>query len=268
MSENSNSAMPDRTVEEAAALLAEAQATMTPIGRLPSALNPTSVEDAYRIQRAGHRLAGQVLGPWKVGATTTAAQRILGVDGPFIGRPARDRVVPGGTELSLNAWFLGAPAIEAEIGLILRQDLDTLPDDPMDLASMIDVVPCLELVNSRFVDMTTVGASSLIADNAVASAIVQGDQLDLDESQVRALDAVRVDLHIDGIETASGTGALALGHPLNVLHHAAGLAISWNTPIQTGELVITGTCTGLVPAAAGATATGYFDGATVEASFR
>lgn len=260
--------MSDDAVEAAAAQLDKARRSADPLDRLPSELTPVTVEDGYRIQWAGHRLTDGPLGPWKVGATTKLAQQVLGVEGPFIGRPPFERLFSSGSEIVLSEWFLGTPAIETEIGLRLLQDMIHLPDDPMDLAGVVDVVPCLELVNSRFVDMTTVGAPSLIADNAVASAIVQGDRLDFDEHHVRALDTMTVSLHLDGGEAASGAGSLALGHPLNVLHYAAGLAISWNTPIRAGELVITGTCTGLVPAAVETTAAGHFDGATVNVHFR
>ena len=264
----SSTSLSDDAVEAAAAILHQARASATALDRLPTDLAPNTVDDAYRIQWAGHRLAGEPLGPWKVGATTTAAQQILGVDGPFIGRPPLDRIAPNGSNIVLTDWFLGTPAIETEIGLLPRQDLVELPTDPMDLASLVEVVPCLELVNSRFADMTVVGAPSLIADNAVAAAIVAGEPLGLSEAQVRSLDSMTVSLDVDGAEVAAGAGSMALGHPLNVLHHAAGRAIAWGSPMRAGELVITGTCTGLVPATAGTTAVGRFEGGAVEVHFR
>lgn len=260
--------LPDAAIEAAATLLLDARRAGEHLDRLPVEMTPAGVDDAYRIQWAGHRLAAETLGPWKVGATTLTAQQILGVDGPFIGRPPLDRVAIAGSEIVLAEWFLGTAAIETEIGLLPRQDLTELPDDPMELAALVDVVPCLELVNSRFADMTVVGAPSLIADNAVASAIVAGEPLGLSDDETRSLDSMKVSLEVDGEEVAAGTGAMALGHPLNVLHHAAGRAIAWGSPISAGELVITGTCTGLVPAVAGTTAVGRFEGSSIEVHFR
>jgi len=256
------------TISEAAQLLLATRAAGQLIERLPSHLTPTTVEDGYAIQHAAHDLASQPLGPWKIGATTEQAQRILGLDGPFIGRPDPRRVIPSGAELALVDWFVGPPLIETEIGLVARVDLAELPDDPMDLAEVIDVVACLELVNPRFSDMTTVGAPSLIADNAVASAIVASDALGWSVDQVRQLDRVPVSIEIDGVEKAVGTGAMALGHPLNVLGYAATLAAEWGTPIKAGELVITGTCTGAIPGAAGMRCVGHVGDATVEIDFR
>lgn len=115
--------------------------------------------------------------------------------------------------------------------------------------------------------MTVVGAPSLIADNAVASAIVHGERIDLNEAQIRGLGTMPVSLQIDDAGIAAGTGAMALGHSLNALHYAAGMAITWGSPIRAGELVITGTCTGLVPCTTRTRAVGRFDSATVGVAF-
>ncbi len=238
------------------------------IARLPNHLTPRTVDEGYAIQRAGHELAGRGLGPWKVGATTVSAQRLLGIDGPFVGRPDADRVVPSGTEMVLEDWFAGPPAIETEIGLMVQADLVEIPDDPMDLAELVDVVPSLELVNPRFADMTVVGAPSLIADNAAASAIVAGVPLGWTADQIRQLDRLTVSVDIDGARAADGTGAMALGHPLKVLQYAARLAAAWGSPIAAGQLVITGTCTGVIAGAPGMHVVGRFEGASVEVSFR
>lgn len=240
----------------AAQALLDARRTGVHLDHWPAGLAPSTVDDGYRIQRAGHELAGERLGPWKVGATSVEAQRILGVDGPFTGRPAADRVFPTGSSLNMGELFVGTPAIEVEIGLIPTSDLSSVPNDPMELASIVEVAACLEFVDCRFASMTGLGVPTLIADNAVASAIVAGETSRLSAQEVLALDAAPVELEIDGIATVSGKGWMALGHPLNVLHFAATEALDQGTLIRSGELVITGTCTGIFEPTPGITVSG------------
>ena len=56
---------------------------------------------------------------------------------------------------------------------------------------------------------------------------------------------------VNGESIARGTGADALGHPLRVLHVAASVALAQGNHVAAGELVITGTCTGVVDGTAG-----------------
>ncbi len=240
----------------AAAELFAAEQQRRRLDHLDPGHRPTTVEDGYRIQAVGHErrgrsVAGGLRGPWKVGATSLLAQAALGVDAPFVGRPATDRIVSSGDRLILDDWFVGPPVLEVEFGLRPTVDLVEMPDDPLDLADVVEVVACIELVNARYHDMGSVGAPSLVADNAVASAIVVGPMLALDDRDIRALDTMPVSLTIDGVVVAEGVGADALGHPLHVLHFAATLARAGGDRIEAGELVITGTCTGVVDGAPG-----------------
>jgi 2-keto-4-pentenoate hydratase len=256
------------TIDQAAQMLLKAFNDHQPIESLPDEIKPSNVEEGYAVQQAGHRLSGVRLGPWKVGATSAMGQKFLGIDAPFVGRPHLNRVLTDGADISLSEWFVGPAGIEVEIGCIPLSDLTEVPDDPLELSSLVDVVGCFELVNSRFTDLVRPGASSLIADNAVSSVIVRGSSLGLDVQQIRALDQLVVALDIDGTEQVAATGASALGHPLNVLQFVARKAIEWGTPIAAGELVITGTCTGLVPPVAGMSIVGRFGDSQIAATFR
>lgn len=251
----------------AARLLSTTHSGRTQIAALPAPLRPDTVADGYAIQHAWHRLDEMPLGPWKAGATSLVAQELLGIDAPFIGRPPADAVLPSGIQISLAERFVGRAGIEVEVGLIAHHDLVAIPDDPLDLAESVDVVPCFEIVNSRFTDITAVGAPSLIADNAIAAMIVCAEPLRLGTDEIRRLDELPVALDVDGDERVAATGAMALGHPLSVLHVVATMAIGWGTPIRAGELVITGTCTGIVAPHSGMTIVGRFGDEVVTASF-
>ena len=123
------------------------------------------------------------------------------------------------------------------------------------LASLFDVVPCIEVVDFRFGVMVGLPAPCLVADNGVNCALVVGEPLDLSTDDVIGLDALTVRLAVSGgdepVAPVEATAAAALGHPLIALRTAAEIAISLGTPIRAGEVVSTGTCTGLQPVNAG-----------------
>ena len=59
---------------------------------------------------------------------------------------------------------------------------------------------------------------------------------------------VTVELEIEGESVAAAHGSAALGHPLRVPDHVARHARTAVRSLRSGQLVITGTCTGLVAA--------------------
>ncbi|MEM9041289.1 MAG: hypothetical protein AAGD33_15445 [Actinomycetota bacterium] len=249
-------------LERAATAIADAHRTLVPIGGVDALGDdvPTTIDEGYAVQARVRELAGIDPVAWKVGATSEVAQQFLGVDAPFLGRPGRDRIVGSGSTIELTEWCCGFQAIEVEVGLRPTVDLDAgrLGDvgvERLALASLVDVVPCIEVVDFRFGVMVGLPAPCLIADNGVNCALVVGEPLDLSTDDVIALDALAVRLDVSGggepIAPVEATAAAALGHPLIALRTAAEIAISLGTPIRAGEVVSTGTCTGLQAVAAG-----------------
>lgn len=237
-------------IQAVARQLAEASRTWTPVEAL--GVDPGSVDSGYLIQDAGHGLHDDELVGWKAGCTSQAAQQFLGVADPVAGRYRSLHVLQAPAAINASE-MVTTPHLEVEIGLRLLADIDAAPHDPMVLADSVEVFAAIEVVAGRLAAFPMVPAPQLVADNVVGARMVVGPTLDLDASGIRALDSVSVELHIDGDTVASGTGADALGHPLNVLAWLAGHAAQRNVPLRAGQLVITGTCTGLVPARQGAT---------------
>jgi 2-keto-4-pentenoate hydratase len=78
-----------------------------------------------------------------------------------------------------------------------------------------------------------------------------------------------VRLEIDGERKAEGTGALVLGHPLNVLTWFVNRYTASGRTLSAGQIVSTGTTTGLVALEPGRTAVADFGSlGTVELTFR
>jgi 2-keto-4-pentenoate hydratase len=254
----------DVQVAEVAAQLAAAAQDRRAIDQL--AYEPGDVAEGYRIQDAGHRLHRDELVGWKAGCTSEAAQQMLRVDAPLIGRYRSGHVSQSPAAFTADA-FVTAPHLEVEIGLRALRDLTDVPADPLDLAEAVEAFAAVEVVASRLAAFPLIGAAQLAADNVIGARMVVGQTLDLTTAGIRDLDTTRVELGIDGEVVAAATGAEALGHPLLVLQWVAAHATALGHPIRSGELVITGTCTGLVPARVGADHVGRVGGAEVRVRF-
>ncbi len=253
-------------IERTAHRLADAYVTRTALAGHDAlgADVPTGPGEAYEIQRRMRELAGIETGGWKVGATSDAAQQLLGVDAPFLGAVDRRRIVDDGAEFVIADWFTAPPAIEIEVGLRPTRALTDLPDDPMDLADSVEVVPSIEVVDSRFGAVIGTPGNCLIADDGVASALVLGSPMELDAADLATLP---VRLVVDDGDPVEGVASMALGHPLRALHAAAGIALDLGTPIDAGQVVSTGTCTGLTPVGSGTSIVGTVGATTVAARF-
>lgn len=249
------------SIERVARQLSDAAARFQPIDGLDPA--PSDLAAGYRIQAAGHALHGEALSAWKAGCTSSAAQHFLKITTPVSGRYRATQILESPASVSM-AQFATPPRLEVEVGFCLLVDIDAAPDDPMELAEAVDAFAAIEVVAGRLASFPLLAAPDLVADNVVGGRMIVGPSLDLDTSAIRALDAMAVSLDIDGAEVASGTGADALGHPLHVLAWLAGHAAGFDTPLRAGDLVITGTCTGMVPARAGLRHTGRVGPVCVE----
>ena len=96
------------TINKLAADLHKAEQTKVSIPPLTETNPEIEVSDAYGVQLEGVRLRTggdpkQILG-WKVGLTSTAVQKMLGVDEPDFGHLLR---VSTGPEAAGESWLVG-----------------------------------------------------------------------------------------------------------------------------------------------------------------
>ncbi|MBZ5633963.1 MAG: fumarylacetoacetate hydrolase family protein [Acidobacteriia bacterium] len=227
-------------------LLAQARITHKRLAELPAAIRPKTPAEAYVIQDAliDQLLAhygGSVIG-YKIACTNVTAQRQLNVDAPFAGR-------------LLSAFFFESPArvdaakffmrvVEAEFAIEMARDLPptATPRSRQEIAAAVKgVLPGIEIVDSRFDDWTTIGAPSLIADNACNAAWVKGRLVTDWQSIDLAGQAVRVT--VNGKVLREGTGSNVLGHPLHALEWLVHSLSARGLGLKAGQYVTTGVTT-------------------------
>jgi 2-keto-4-pentenoate hydratase len=232
----------------AASLLAHAWQIGGSVDAFPPDCQPRTIAEGMQIQAALAEELGLPHAGWKIGGTSAAARKALKLRGPIAGRVFRTRMFDSGAVLPGTAYQLRG--VEGEFAFVLGRDLKprTRPYTRAEVRDAIGALhPAIEVIDFRFTDWRQMNAASLTADMAGQAALVLGPAvrrwrtLDLRKAAVR--------MTANGRTIGEGTGADVLGDPVaalawlaNQLRRRGGLA--------AGEIVATGTCTGLPPAPA------------------
>lgn len=156
------------SIAEAAERLDSAARTGHPVPPVRELIGNTDLDAAYAVQQElvrRRRSAGPVVVGRKIGLTSPAVQRQLGVDRPDFGVPFADMDVSDEAEVT-SARFM-QPKIEAEIAFILGRDLTEAPSTEDARRSVDHAVAALEIVDSRIAEWN-ISITDTIADNAPA----------------------------------------------------------------------------------------------------
>lgn len=240
-------------ISAAVARLTEAQDSRRPCAPVRDLIGTDDLDAAYAVQQGlvERRLAGgvTVVGR-KIGATSEAVQRQLGVDRPDFGYLLSDMDVSHQHPISMGT--LVQPRVEAEVAFVLSREIapESESEITLDLVrDAVDVaVPALEIVDSRIADWD-IEFTDTVADNASSGLFVVGREgRPLDEMEPRE---VTMSLSINGEERSTGNGEACLGDPLEALRWLAVQAFRFGDPLRTGHLVLSGALGPFVPFAPG-----------------
>ncbi|MEW9515098.1 2-keto-4-pentenoate hydratase [Streptomyces tubercidicus] len=237
-------------VVQAADSLAEAARTLTPCTPVRALFDEGDIESAYAVQQLNVRRAvagGRRITGRKIGLTSPAVQRQLGVDQPDFGALFADMAVPEGGQVP--AGRLLQPKVEAEVALVLGADL------PYEVCTVADVLratefalPALEIVDCR-VAFWEISLVDTVADNASSGLyVLGGTPVPLTRLDVRAL---TMTMTRNGEQVSAGTGTDCLGSPLNAATWLASTLATRGDPLRAGDVVLTGALGPMVPAAPG-----------------
>jgi len=199
-----------------------------------------NVEMAYQIQqvnldRAINEQNARVIGK-KIGLTSKAVQKQLGVDQPDYGSLFASMVVAEGQTISLAGLL--QPKVEAEVALVLKHDLLHADSTLVELINAIDyVLPAIEIVDSR-VKNWKISIEDTIADNA-SSALVALGQKPIALKDI-ALEKIGMAMFSQGELVSSGNGAACLGNPLLAALWLTNTMAQKGTPLKAGDLILTG----------------------------
>jgi 2-keto-4-pentenoate hydratase len=259
--------MDQPTRGEAARLLLDAYATGKPIAPLTSTYEGMTLEDAYAVQLlqideltgSGRTIKGH-----KVGLTSAAMQRLVGVEEPDYGHLLDDFFYLEHAPIPLSRFI--QPRIEPEVAFVLRRPLRGPGVTVHEAITAIDfVLPALEIVDSR-IEAWKIGLFDTIADNASSGAVVLGSRpTALHEVDLRLAGAV---MTRNGLVVGTGAGGAVLGSPLTSLVWLANTVGERGVTLEAGHVILPGSVCAMAPVAAGDTFTATFAGlGTVTARF-
>jgi 2-oxo-3-hexenedioate decarboxylase len=210
------------------------------------------VDTAYRIQDANleKRLArGEAVVGVKLGLTSEAKQRRMGVYAPFVAWLTDDMVMNLGDPVPQDKLI--HPRIEPEIVFVMKDRLEGPGVTRESAMAAVDTIAGgAEVIDSRYRNFRF-RAGDVIADNASSGAYVVIDKT-VTPSEINLL-AEKVDVYVDDKLEYSGTGEDVQGHPGEALALAANDLARRGKAIEAGWIVLTGGITDAVFAPPGST---------------
>lgn len=243
----------ESALQDLADALWQAELSRTPIVQPSTELAGLTVDDAYRVQginlarrlERGERLVGR-----KVGLTSLAMQRQLGVDEPDFGAITDAMVIRSGGEIDADGLL--QPRLEAEYAF--RID-GALPPQPTldELREAIGAVAvAIEIIDSRVADWK-IALVDTVADNASSARIVVGAWRPATPELLVAIIDSELALTRDGEILSVGSGAAVLGDPVIALHWLATAIGRYGQAFQVGDVVLAGAVAAAMPLTQGCT---------------
>ncbi|WP_334176420.1 fumarylacetoacetate hydrolase family protein [Pseudoxanthobacter sp.] len=233
-------------IREAADRLAAASASGTPCAPIRDLLTAGDLAAAYAVQEIntaralgeGRRLAGR-----KIGLTSLAVQKQLGVGQPDYGMLFADMARGDGEDIALADVL--QPKVEAEIAFVLGRDLEDDRLTVADLFRAVDyAVPAVEIVGSRIANWD-IRITDTIADNASSGLYVLGSRpMPLSAFDPRLCGMV---MEKAGEPVSVGAGAACMGSPLNAALWLAKVMAKAGYPLKAGDTILSGALGPMVP---------------------
>ena len=229
------------THEQAARILSGHWLARESIDSLPDDCRPATRAEGYAVQALWPARIGPIAG-WKIAATSLAGQRHIGVDGPLAGPVFASRVRGDEVTVSLSGNRMRVAECEVVFGFAQAIEPRAQPwTRAQALAQVAQVMPGIEVPDSRFAQFERAGQAQLIADCACCHEMLLGRPLAaldrLDE-----LAALPVQARLSDGRRFEGVGANALGDPVEALRWFLGEMSAVGQRIEAGHFVTTGAC--------------------------
>jgi 2-keto-4-pentenoate hydratase len=217
----------------------KAAQTGVPAAPVRDLIGRDDIAAAYAVQNANIAALlaqGQVVVGRKIGLTSEAVQKQIGVDTPDFGWLLDDMAFTDGDAIPHDRVL--QPKAEAEVAFVLAEDL---VDGDLDYDQVKNAiaygVAAIEVCGSRVANWD-VSFGDTVADNASSGVYVLGtERKTLDE--FTPVD-VTMSMSVDGVEVSTGAGAACLGDPINAVAWLARYARDFGEPLRAGQVLLSG----------------------------
>jgi 2-keto-4-pentenoate hydratase len=251
----------------AAKELVSARRSGKPISAITESCRPATAEDGYAVQKAFIAAWGEPVAGWKAGATLKAVQERFGLSEPFLGPMFHSTVMESPATLEAKVFDLRPPgangkrAVSVEVEFAFRIGRDVAPhaggySEAEVLDAVESLIPAMEIITPRFGSAPGGSPGQALADCGLNGGIVLATPV----SDFRGIDypAFATKLVVDGKTVVEGTGSLVLGHPFNSLVWLVNNVGRLGHTIAKGQVLTTGSMTGIYQVEQGAEAVGDF----------
>jgi 2-keto-4-pentenoate hydratase len=213
---------------------------------------PQSAADAYGVQDRvfSARYPGRRANAWKAGPAGSQTELAAAPIG---------EVLPAPAVIAARGFHMFG--MEAEVAFRIGRDLPASAENwsPAELSDAVDeILVTIELCDSRLANWKAASPLWRLADFQMNGALITGTGT----RNWRNVDfgAQRAELWVNGVKKADRTGSHPLGDPLRVLPWTAGHCASRGSALKGGDLVTTGSWTGMEFVSPGDTVLARFPG--------
>jgi len=239
-------------VEALAGRLIAARQSGQRLASLDASDAPTNADEGYAVQDAILRRLGIAIAGWKAGASSPTAE-------PQAGPILADRMKPSPAHFSMLPNALRT--VEAELAFRFGRDLPKR-DTAYSEAEVWDAIDTLhvgiEVLESSFVDRRFVPENAVLGDLLNNGAYAYGPAIA--DWRNLELGKPKATLSIDGEDVRRADVGTPGGHPKRLLTFLVNHAAQRGIAVKRGDIVTTGSHTGMLDAPAGSTVTARFDG--------
>ncbi len=208
------------------------------------------LSDAYAVQLetlAMRKAAGERLIGLKIGLTSRAMQKAIGIDTPDYGCLTDKMLLPEGTPCKMKELI--QPKVEGEVAFFLKKGLKGPGLTVADVYNAVDyVAPAIEIVDSRIRDWD-IGLLDTVSDNGSSARLVIGSAV----TPLRDVDMrlTGMTLEKNGELISSGTTAEVWGNPAAAVAWLANELSKFGMDMAAGQIVLSGAVTAAPAAKAG-----------------
>lgn len=237
--------------------LARLLATLRREGRQQSGLDqrlvPPDKLTAYRVARMVEEELGWEVGGWKIAAMKEGLQRELRTDSPIYGRVYAPLIKEA--PVTVEHARQCSPIPEVEYQAVLGADLPSR-EAPYSIEEVKEAVaslhPGVELAECRFVhDAAFPSLPAILADGAGSGTIAYGPPIE--NWRDKDIAGQEVALTCNGTLRRKGCAAVALDHPIVPVTWLANELSRTGIGLKAGQMISTGTLTGMLRPKAGET---------------
>lgn len=216
---------------------------------MPESGAPSTIPEAYSVQDCLVHLLSKEFGPtvgYKVGCTNQGAREMLNVESPFYGHCFTEEIHR--SPATIRGDTLHMIGVEPEIAIRIGDDIPTaqLWTAKRVVNFVGEIMPAIEIVESRFSGWPRMGIHAAISDNGVHRKLILGESiLDWQETLISG---AKVELSADQEIVRTGNAHNVDGGPFGVLAWLANEFNNRGLQLKSGDVVTTGVMTDIYDA--------------------